>query len=49
MMTIKTYDAVAGVCLEACEVVVPNKVGSFLVSHSQAIYIKHNHDPPEKE
>ena len=49
MMTIKTYGAVDGVCLEACEVVVPNSVGSFLVSHSQAIYIKHNHDPPEKE
>ena len=49
MMTIKTYGAVDGVCLEACEVVVPNSVGSFLVSHSVAIYIKHNHDPPEKE
>ena len=49
MMTIKTYGAVDGVCLEACEVVVPNSVGSFLVSHSLAIYIRHNHNPPEKE
>ena len=28
---------------------VPNSVGSFLVCHSQAIYIKHDLNPPEKE
>ena len=50
MITIKTFNAIPGVCLEACdEIVLPNKVGAMCVANLQAAYIRHDYNPPEKE
>lgn len=49
MMTIRTYEAIPGINLEPGIVIVPNDIGSHLVCHSKAVYIKHDHNPPENE
>ena len=50
MITIRTFNAIPGVCLEACdEIVLPNKVGAVCVANLQAAYIRHDYNPPEKE
>ena len=50
MMRIRPTQAIPGVCLAACdEVTVPNAVGSKCIADNCAVYLSHNHDPPEKE
>ena len=49
MMTVRTYAAIPGICLEPGEVVVPNDIGSHLCCQSMAVYIKHDFNPPEHE
>ena len=50
MMRIRPLLPIPGVCLEACdEVTVPNAVGSKCIADNHAVYLSHNHNPPEKE